>query len=504
LLLLVSFGSALYFGLQYKVERLPQFQETDFLMHWIAKPGTSIEVLTDNIVQVSKEMRANPKTGVQEFGAHVARAEVGEEVVGPHFAELWISLGDFKGDYAAARREIEDVMARHPGFQHDLLTYLQERMKEVLTGTGASIVMRIYGPDLATLRDTAQKVRQAVDGSDGSGRGAVPGVINLKVEAQVLVPQIELVVDPYRAAAHGLTPAAIFDTVHTLVNGAKVGEIHQDQQIFDLVVWGHPDVRTRWPDLRKLEIDLPSGKGTIPLEAVAQLQLVNAPNTIRHDKASRCIDVSCDVAGGDLKETVREIKARLAPLQPAGYRIEMLGEWQALQENYWKLLGGLIVAALGIVLLLYVDFQSLRLTLLVLLTTLFALVGGVGAVGLTGGVISLGSLVGFITVLGIAARNGIMMVSHYRHLELREGMSFGRELILRGAEERVAPILMTALAAGLGLLPLAISGNQPGYEVEYPMAVVILGGLFTSTLLNLVVMPVLYERCGPVPPPPAD
>jgi Cu/Ag efflux pump CusA len=242
----------------------------------------------------------------------------------------------------------------------------------------------------------------------------------------------------------------------------------------------------------------------VPLAAVADLRLANAPNTIRHDKASRCIDVTCNVRGSDLGSVAEEVRRRVAPLQEAGYRIEFLGEYQARAENQRTLYGLGLLSLVGIALLLYIDFRSLRLTLLVLLTLPFALVGGVAAAYLGGGVLSLGSLVGFVTVLGIAARNGIMLVSHYRHLEVKENEPFGRGLIVRGAEERVAPILMTALAAGLGLLPLALSGNRPGYEVEYPMAVVILGGLFTSTLLNLLVLPVLYERWGRVgPSPPA-
>jgi CzcA family heavy metal efflux pump len=487
-------SAALFTGL--KEEYLPQFQENDFLMHWVAKPGTGIDVLRKDIERVSKEMRT--ETAVNEFGSHIARAEAGEEVVGPNFAELWVSLGDYGEDYAGARRKIEEVMARHPGFEHDLLTYLQERIKEVLSGVGASVVLRIYGPDLATLRSKAAAVRQAIEGSDGAGR--VPGVKDLKVEAQVLVPQLELVIDPYKASALGLTPGALLDNVTTLINGVKVGEIHKDQQSFDLMVWGHPDIRHSLPDLRQLEIDLPLGAGTVPLGAVAELRLINAPNTIRHDKASRCIDVSCNVTG-DLGGVVQEIHRRVDGLQGAGYRIEYLGEYQARAENQRQLLAVSLLAVLGIALLLYLDFRSLRLTLLVLFTLPFALIGGVVAAYLTGGVLSLGSLVGFITVLGIAARNGIMLVSHYRHLQLEEGLPFDRELILRGASERVGPILMTALAAGLGLLPLAISGSKPGYEVEYPMAVVILGGLFTSTLLNLLVVPVLFEHFGRVPLP---
>lgn len=485
----VAFAAGIYPRL--REEYLPQFQENDFLMHWVAKPGTSIDAVTRDIVSVSREMRT--QTPVREFGAHIARAEVGEEVVGPNFAELWVSLGDYPGDYAGARRQIERVMARHPGFQHDLLTYLQERIKEVLTGAGASIVLRIYGPDLAVLRSKADQVRHAIEGS--AGQEGVAGVVDLRVEPQVLVPQIELVLEPTQTAAYGLTPAAVVDQASTLINGTKVGEIHQDQRIFDIVVWGHPDIRKSLPDLRRLEIELPGNQGTVPLAVVADLRLVNAPNTIRHVNASRCIDVTCNVRG-DLGAAAREIQRRIQPLHSEGYRIELLGEYRARQENQRQLLVVGLLSLLGIAVLLYLDFQSLRLTLLVLVTLPFALIGGVAAAFATTGVLSLGSLVGFIAVLGIAARNGIMLVTHYRHLELEEGMAFGRELIERGTEERVAPILMTGLGAGLGLLPLAISGNKPGYEVEYPMAVVILGGLLTSTLLNLLILPVVYQRFG--------
>ena len=203
--------------------------------------------------------------------------------------------------------------------------------------------------------------------------------------------------------------------------------------------------------------------------------------------------MTCNIKDRDLGSVVHDIEARLQALpEREGYRYEILGEYQARSESRWQLLKWSALSLVCIAVLLYMDFQSVRLMLLVLFTLPFALIGGVAAALLTGGILSLGSLVGFITVLGIAARNGIMLVSHYRHLQEEEGMPMGPELLLRGAEERVVPILMTALAAGLGLLPLAISGNKPGYEVEYPMAIVILGGLLTSTVLNLIVLPVLY------------
>ncbi len=478
-----------------KEEYLPQFQEYDFVMHWVAKPGTGLEVMTRDICQIGHEMQS--EKAVEGFGSHIARAEVGEEVVGSNFAELWVSLGDFHGDFKAACSKIDAIMDRHPGFQHDRGTYLQERMKEVLSGAGATVVMRIYGPELQGLRDRADQVMKAVEGSK-QGQGLVPGVINLKMESQVLVPQIRL--DPrLYETGYGLYPKDIADAVSTLVNGTVVAEVHQDQKKFDIVVRGHPSIKHTIKDLDKLLLPLPGGNA-VPLDAVATLSLVNAPNTIRHDKASRCIDVTCNIKDRDLGSVVRDLKQRVDELdqrQPMpGYRVEFLGEYQARTENQRQLVQIGLLALLGIAILLYIDFQSLRLTLLVLMALPFALIGGVVACVLAGDKLFLGSLVGFITVFGIAARNSIMLISHYRHLQREEGIPFGRELTLRGATERVAPILMTALTAALGLAPLAMSGSKPGYEVEYPMAVVILGGLVTSTLLNLLVLPVLYEWFG--------
>jgi Cu/Ag efflux pump CusA len=261
-------------------------------------------------------------------------------------------------------------------------------------------------------------------------------------------------------ADYGLKPKEVGDALRTYLNGTTVAEVHHDQRKFDIVVRAHPDVTRTVPDLRRLPIDLPGGKGPVPLAAIAELRPISAQNSIRHDKASRCIDVTCNVKDRDLGSVVHDIEARLKNLpEREGYRYEILGEYQARSESRWQLIQWSAFSFVCIALLLYMDFGSARLMLLVLATLPFALIGGVAAALLTGGVLSLGSLVGFITVLGIASRNGIMLVSHYRHLQVEEGMSLGPELLLRGAKERVVPILMTALAAGLGLLPLAISGN---------------------------------------------
>jgi CzcA family heavy metal efflux pump len=468
-------------------EFLPNFQETDFLMHWVEKPGASLESMVRITERASRELRAIP--GVQNFGSHIGRAEVADEVVGPNFTELWISV-DPKVNLPATVARIQAAVDGYPGLYRDLLTYLRERIKEVLSGAGASIVVRVYGPDLAVLRSKGEEIKKSMEG--------VTGVTNLKVEAQVLVPQVQVRLLPDAAAQFGLSPGQVRHAVATLVKGTKVGEVYQDQKIYDVMVYGRPDVRADIAAIRELPIDLPLG-GQTRLADVADVYIEPAPNEIKRESASRRLDITCNVQGRDLGSVAHEIEGRVRKLDfPHEYHPEFLGEFAARQEASLRLMTLSGLSVLGIVLLLHMDFRSWKLAGLLCVTILFALVGAVGGTMLQGGVLSLGSLVGFVTVLGIAARNGIMLVSHYRHLEEVEGEAFGPALVLRGAEERLTPILMTALATGLALVPLVVSGNLPGHEIEYPMAIVILGGLATSTLLNLLVVPVLYERFGHV------
>jgi CzcA family heavy metal efflux pump len=466
-------------------EFLPEFKETDFLMHWVEKPGTSLEAMQRITVRVSKELRAIP--GVRNFGSHIGRAEVADEVVGPNFTELWISI-DPNVPYEPTVARIQEVVDGYPGLTRDVLTYLKERIKEVLTGAGATIVVRLYGPNLDELRNKAAEVSQSM--------GEVAGVANLKVEQQVLVPQLEIRLRPEAALRFGLTPGDVRRAATTLVKSTKVGEVYEEQKIFDVVVWGNAEIRTDIESLRQIRIHLPAG-GDIPLGEVADVRIAPTPNLIQRENASRRIDVTCDVKGRDLGSVARDIENKVKAISfERGYHPEFLGEYAARQESRNRLLALSTLSLLGILLLLHADFRSPRLVALVFVSLPFALVGGVIAVLLTGGILSLGSLVGFVTVLGIAARNGVMLVSHYRHLEMEEGEIFGKELVLRGSMERITPILMTALATGLALLPIVLGGNRPGHEIEHPMAVVILGGLATSTLLNLFLMPALYLRFG--------
>jgi Cu/Ag efflux pump CusA len=478
--------------LGFKDQFLPDFRETDFLMHFVEKPGVGIDAMDRITIRASKELRAIP--GVRNFGAHIGRAEAADEVVGPNFTELWISLDD-EADYDASVARIKEVVEGYPGLYRDVLTYLRERIKEVLSGAGATVVVRIYGPDQDELRAAAERVRGKV--------ASIPGVTDLKVEQQVLVPQIQIRPRAADLVTLGLTPGEVRRQAQTLVAGEKLGEIYRDQKAFDVALWGAPEIRGDQHALADLMIQTPVG-APVRLRDVADVVIVPAPNEIKRQDGQRRLDVTLNIASdADLGAVARGVEAAVSEVPFAtGYHPEILGEYAALKESRERLWTVGLACLFGILLLVWLEFRSARITALVGLSLPFALVGGVIGVALTGGVLSLGSLVGFVTVIGISARNGIMLLSHYNHLRLFEGEAFGPALILRGAQERLVPILMTALCAGLALVPLVIAGEKPGHEIEHPMAIVILGGLISSTALNLLLMPALYARFGKERPEP--
>ncbi len=298
-----------------------------------------------------------------------------------------------------------------------------------------------------------------------------------------------------KADKYGLKPGDVRRAAATLVAGEEVGDIFRAGKAYDVMVWSTPQTRASVPDIQNLRIDTPSGK-TVRLADVAKVSLQPSPNAIDREGDSRRLDVSATFEG-DLGGVVGQLEQKLKDVKfEQGYHAEILGEWQERESAQRTLLVTAVVAGAAILLLLQASFGSWRLALLSFLTLPMALVGGVIGAFLGGGVVSLGSLVGFFTVFGIAARNGILLINHFQHLEREEGMTFGRDLVVRGARERLSPILMTSLATGLALIPLVIFGERPGQEIEHPLAIVILGGLVTSTLLNLFVTPSLYLRFG--------
>lgn len=464
---------------------LPSFKERDFLMHWLAKPGTSWPEMNRITIQGSKELRAIP--GVRNFGAHIGQAMLMDEVVGMYFGENWISV-DPSVDYDETLDKIQDVVDGYPGLYRDVLTYLKERIREVLTGSHEAITVRIYGRELDVLRTKAKEVKKALS--------KIEGIVDLHVELQEEIPQIQVKVDLAKAKSHGIKPGDVRRGAARLIAGEEVGDIFRAGKAYDVNVWSTPATRNSLTDIRELLIDTPNG-GHVRMKDVADISIVPTPNVIKRENVKRRINVGANVRGRDLGTVVDEVEDALETVDfPHEYHPELIGEYTEREAVQERMTGYAILAAIGIFLLLQLAFGSSRLAILVFLTLPSALVGGVLAAYFSSGIISLGSLVGFLTVFGIAARNGIMMINHFQHLERYEGETFGPELVLRGAQERLVPILMTALSTGLALLPLVVAGNIPGHEIELPMAIVILGGLVTSTLLNLFILPPLYLRFG--------
>jgi len=463
----------------------PNFKERDFLIHFIATPGTSAEEMDRVTTNLSEDLRAIP--GVRTFGNHIGQAFLGEEIAGVNFGENWISI-DPKADYNKTIDAIRRVVESYPGVYRDVLTYLNERIEEVLTGSKEPIVIRLYGEDLNVLRTKGLELQHKL--------AKIKGIIDDHVDLSLDQPQIQVEVDLAKAAKYGLKPGDVRRAASTLVAGEEVGDIFRDGKAYDTVVWSTPQTRSSIQAVSAVPIDTPSG-AVVRLGDVAKVSVGPVPNVIERENDSRRLDVAANVSHRDLGSVVADVKKELGSIAfPRGYHAELLGEYQERQAAQAHLYRIAIIAGLAILLLLQVSFGSWRLALLIFLTLPMALVGGVLANRLGGGVISLGSLVGFFTVFGISARNGILLINHCQHLERHEGETFGPALVLRGARERLSPILMTSLATGLAVVPLVVLGNRPGHEIEYPLAVVIIGGLVTSTLLNLFVVPSLYLRFG--------
>ena len=452
-------------------------------MHWLTQPGTSAPEETRVSVSACQDLREIP--GVRNCGSHIGQALLADEVYGVDFGENWISVSP-EVDYDQTLASVHETVESYPGLYRDVQTYLRERIKEVLTGTSESIVIRIFGPDLETLREKAHEIETLI--------ADVDGVIDAHASLQTDLPHI--LVEPDLAASRrlGITPGDIRRQASTLIASEEVGDIFNGGRAYDVHVTAIPSARDSVTDVINLPIDTPDG-GRVRLGDVADVRLAPTPNAIEREQQSRRIDVGANIEGRDLAAVVDDVEDRLEGVGfERGYHAEVLGESTELNAAQGRLMLFGLAAAIVILLLLHTAFRSFRLALLTFLLLPMALVGGALAVWLGGGVISLGSLVGFLTVFGIAARNGILMVSHFQRLEAQEGQAFGPELVLRGASERLAPILMTAMATGLALVPLAVAGSIPGHEIEHPMAIVILGGLVTSTLLNLFVLPSLYLR----------
>ncbi len=464
---------------------LPTFRQTDLLIEWEAVPGTSRLEMNRIMTNSSRELKNTP--GVKNVGAHVGRAVMGDIITGVNSAELWVSL-DSKANYDTTLKNIQEVIDGYPGLHRETLFYQPERTEEVLMGKDENLVVRIYGKDLKMLKGIGKDVEKVIAG--------VKGIKNVQTDNQIEEPQVGIKVDLERARIYGLKPGDIRRQATTLISGIQVGNLYDDQKVFGVVVWGVPEIRNSLTDISELMISTPDGQ-QVPLSELAKISIAPAPVIINRDSVSRFVDVEVSISGRDLSSITSDIKSRLQEVKfPLEYHAEVLNSSGAKESNSVNMPAIIAAIAIGIILLMQAAFGSWRLALTVFFVLPMALVGGVAAALIGGGILTLGSLVGFLTILGIAVRNSIMLISHYQHLQKNEGERFGPKLILRGSRERLAPILMTALTTGLILLPAIILGNAAGNEILRPMAIVILGGMFTSIYFSLLIIPILYLSFG--------
>ncbi len=469
-------------------EFLPEFNEGNLIIHMTGLPGTSLEESTRVGALVQKKLHEVPE--VVKTAQQAGRAELGEDPLGPNFSELDVKLKESDRRRDEVLDDVRAKLTEIPGFTFGVKQFISERIEEVLSGTTATIAIKVFGPDLEVLRQKAVEIRSAA--------ARVPGIEDLNLPSQSLIPTVRVIFDREAMANQGLSSADVAAAVRTAFYEDDISQVFEQQRTFDIVVRLRPEVGRDLRAMGQLLIDTPLG-GKIPLESVARLAMDESAGSIDRENAQRCLAVTANVGEGSLSEVVRELRlavGRQVKLPP-GYFIVYGGQYEA-QNLAFRQISILTLAAIaGIFTLLCLAFRSVGQALLVMANLPLALIGGVAAVLIAnGGHTSVASLVGFVSLFGIATRNGIMLVTHYNHLVENEGMPFGRELIVRGAMERLSPILMTAMTAGLALLPLAIAVGRPGRELEQPMAVVILGGLVTSTLLNLLVLPALYLKLG--------
>ena len=463
---------------------LPRFKERDLLIHLRAAPGTSQPEMSRISGRMSHELRSIP--GVANVGAHVGRAIFGDQVVSVSSAELWVSI-DPAADYEHTVARIQDVAGGYPGIRHEVSTYLQERTREAAVRAGDSITIRVYGGNDTTLRQAAEAVTKGLSG--------IQGLAGARIALPVVQPMLEVEVDLNAALRHGIKPGDVRRAAATMFSGLQVGNVFEEQKVFDVVVWSLPETRQSLNSLRDLMIDTPGG-GQVQLGDVAHVRVVSSPTDIRHEQVKRYMDVLAGVQGRDRAEVAADVRARLlqVPL-PLEYHAEVVGVYAEREASRARLLVVAIAAVIGIFFLLQAALGSWRLAGLAFAGLAAALVGGVAAAFVTGGALSLGSLAGLLAVLGLAARNGIVLMRHYQGLE-RHGEPFGSGLVLRGSAERVIPMVTSAVAVALALLPALFLGDVPGLEVARPMAIAVLGGMLTATFVTLFILPALYLRLG--------
>lgn len=465
---------------------LPAFNEGTLTINVLLNPGTALgeanrvgSVAERLILQVPEVVKVGRRTG---------RAELDEHAEGVHYSEIDVDLRRSQRDREAVMADIRQRLAVLPA-SVSIGQPISHRLDHLLSGVRAQVALKIFGDDLATLRSQAGGLLERLQ--------AIPGLTDLAIEKQVLIPQQQVRIDYAAAARYGLTPGGMVRALETAVEGDKVGQVIEGARRFDVML-RLADADRDIAGLSQLFIDAPAGR--VPLALLAAVEEADGPNQISRDNGRRRIVISANTDGSDMSRIVADIRAALAatPL-PEGYSTSLEGQFQA-QEQALELIVWLALASAAMVfLVLYSRYRSSRLVLMIMANIPMALVGSVAALWLSGATLSVATLIGFITLAGISTRNGILKVSHYLNLALQEGERFGDELVIRGSLERLTPVLMTALVTAIALVPLLLAGGEPGKEILHPVAVVIFGGLISSTLLDTLITPVMFRHWGGAP-----
>jgi CzcA family heavy metal efflux pump len=482
----LSVGMFATFGREF----LPQFNEGSVTITIFQKPGTSLD--ESNRIGNVAERLLQELPEIEKTSRRAGRAERDDHVKGVYATELEATLLPSDRSRAEVFSDIRDKLTTIPGISVEVGQPISHRIDHMLSGVQAQIAIKLFGPDLNVLRSTAEEIKSAME--------SVPGVVDLAVEKQVLIPQLHVNVDREQAAARGLMPGEVAEYAQLAMQGEKVGAVLDGERSHDIVMRLKDDARDSAEAIRQIPIDTEDDH-IVPLDLVADIEEAKGANLINRENAQRRIIIQANSSARDLVGVVDKIKETIAEKVdlPEGYYLVYSGQFES-QASASKMIALLsLLSFLGMFIVLYAHFKSANLAVQVMLAIPLAFIGAAIGIWLTGGIFSIATLVGFITLTGIAARNGIMMIAHYLHLMEHEGEKFDLAMIYRGTSERIVPVMMTALTASLALVPILMAAGQPGREIIYPVAVVIFSGLFTSTLLDLTVRPLLFWRFGRKP-----
>jgi CzcA family heavy metal efflux pump len=464
---------------------LPEFQEQTMVNTLALYPTVSLESSTKAGYAIEEELKNDRRFKFVQTRS--GRASGDAEAAGVNVAHVDIELtSEGMKNREKTLEKMRSAFDKIPGAAPNVGGFISHRMDEVLSGVRSAIAVKIFGSDLAKLREIGQQIEQQMK--------TVDGVVDLYLEPQLPVPQIQIKFDRDAASRYGLSVGQIASITETALNGQVVSQVLENQQSFDLVVWLKPDARQNLENIRNLLVDTPDGQ-KIPLGSVARVDNGTGPNTINRENVSRLIIVSANAKGRDLRSIVNDIEAKVKRnvAVPAGYFIQYAGQFEAEERATQNIIVFSLIAFIAITVLMYLSVKSIPSTIMIMINLPIGLIGGVIAVALSGGVISVASLVGFVSLFGVATRNGLLLVDNYNS-KYAEGMPL-KEIIVKGSMERLNAILMTALTSALGLAPMVLQGG-PGQEILQPLSIVVFGGLFTSTAITLVVLPALYAKFG--------